>query len=161
EGKAFRFDLGTGALGEEIAFRPARIPGQPLIRPSVHLSMDGTRATWPKAPVAEVFDVSTGDNLYILPPPSSPPAPVGTNFSQDGLRVAMLSRQAGTKRTGMCVIWDLLTQQRVAELETPPVAGPTPPGAVFSRDGNRVMIVVVANSPQGFPVLTLVTHDLK
>jgi WD40 repeat protein len=161
EGKAFRWDLATGALNEEIAFRPARVPGQPIIRPVVNLSADGTRATWARPTLAEVFDVSDGDNLYVLPPPSSPPAKTVVVLSPDGMRVAMLSYPAAGKRTGMCVVWDLTTQARVAELETPNVTVPGGLVACFSRDGNRLVIVAFANSPRGLPVLTLVGHDLK
>ena len=118
EGKAFRWNLANGALGEEIAFRPARIPGQPLLRPVVNLTSDGTRATWAHAPSAEIFDVGTGDNLFVLPPPSSPVAPVSVSMSQDGMRVACMSRQGADRRTGQCIIWDLTTQKRVAEFET-------------------------------------------
>jgi WD40 repeat protein len=160
EGKAFRFDYNTGALGEEIAFRPARIPGQPMLRPVVHLSSDGSRATWARPPLAEIFDVSTGDNLYVLPAPSSPPAPVSVSMSQDGLRVAMLCSQGIGKRTGMCFVWDLLTEKKVAELEVPNVAAGSP-GAVFSPDGNRLVIAAFSNTPQGFQALTLVGYDLK
>ncbi len=160
EGKVFRWDYANGALGEEIAFRPARIPGQPMIRPSVNLSSDGSRATWARPPVAEIFDVSTGDNLYVLPPPSAPPAVVNVVMSQDGLRVAMLCPQAGGKRTGMCVVWDLITEKKVAEVEVPNVNSGSP-GVVFSPDGNRLVIAAFSNSPQGFPVLTFVGHDLK
>jgi WD40 repeat protein len=161
DGKAYRWNYATGALGEEIAFRPARIPGQPLVRPVVNLSIDGVRAVWPKAPVAEVFDVGTGDNLYVIPPPSSPPAPVNINFSQDGWRVAMVSPQAGGKRTGICEIWDLKRLRRIAELETPTAVAGQLPGAIFDRAGERCCIVAFANSPQGFQVLTLVGYDLK
>jgi WD40 repeat protein len=161
EGRAFRWNLATGALNEEMAFRPARIPGQPLVRPIVHFSSDGTRAVWPKGAIAEVFDVSNGDNLFVLPPPSSPPAAVNVALSQDGMRVAMMSRPAAAKRTGMCVIWDLATQERVAELETPSVFGAGASAGCFNPDGTRFAIVAFANRPQGLPVLTLVGHDLK
>ena len=161
EGRAFRWDLGTGALGEEIAFRPARIPGQPLLRPIVHLSTDGTRALWPFGSISEVFDVGTGDNLFIIPPPSSPPAPVNFSVSQDGLRVAALSRPAALNRTGRCVVWDLLAQKSVAELDTPNVVAGTTPMACFSPDGQKLVIAAFANSPRGGRVLTLVGHDLK
>ena len=161
EGKAFRWHYVTGTLGEEIAFRPARIPGQPLLRPVVSLSSDGTRAVWAKAPLAEIFDVNTGDNLFVLPPPSSAPATVQIATSPDGMRVAMLCPQAAGKRTGMCVVWDLVTEKRVAELETPSVVAGSAPSAVFSPDGTRLVIAAFANSPQGFQMLMLVGHDLK
>jgi WD40 repeat protein len=160
EGKAFRWNLATGALNEEIAFRPARIPGQPLVRPVVNFSSDGTRALWAKGSLAEVFDASDGDNLFILPPPSSPPASVNMSLSQDGMRVAMMSRPAAGKRTGMCVVWDLATQQRVAEFDAPNVAAGGLAGN-FSPDGTRLVIVAFANRPQGLPLLTLAGHDLK
>ena len=161
DGKAFRWNLVTGALGEEIAFRPARIPGAPMVRPVVNLSSDGTRAIWPFASIAEVFDVSTGDNLFVLPPPSSGPAAVNTSLSQDGMRVAMLSRPAVGQRTGKCVVWDLAAQKRVAELDTPALAAGSTPAAIFSPDGTRIVIVASANTPQGERVLTLASHDLK
>jgi WD40 repeat protein len=161
EGKAFRWNLASGALGEEIAFRPAHIPGQPLIRPVVNLSSDGTRAFWAKAPTAEVFDVGTGDNLHIIPPPSSPPAAVTFSTSPDGMRIASMCRPAVGKRTGHCVIWDLATRQRVAELETPSLSTGSAQLAAFTPDGARVVIIAFAYRPQGAPVLTLVGYDLK
>jgi len=161
DSRAFRWNLATGALGEEIAFRPARIPGQPSIRPIVHLSSDGTRAVRHKAPIADVFDVLTGDNLYVIPPPSSPPATVTFAASPDGMRLACLSQPAAGKRTGRCVIWDLATKKKVAELETPSVAAGATPDAVFAPDGSRVVLIAFADSPRGASVLTLVGYDLK
>ncbi len=162
EGKAFRWDFTTGAIGEEMAFRPARIPGQPMIRPTVNLSADGTRAIWSRAPNPEIFDVSTGDNLFVLPPPSHPPSFVSVAISPDGQRVAMLCRQAPGKRTGKCSVWDLAMQKLVADIDTPSiVATGTGLGAVFSPDNHRIAIVAVANSPNGGQVLTVVGHDLK
>ncbi len=161
DGKAYRWDLATGALSEEIALRPARIPGEPLLRPHVQLSADGSRAMWFRGPIAEVFDVGTGENLFVVPPPSAPPAPVKFSLSPDGLRVAALCRQGAGQRTGRCVVWDLRTQQRLAELDTPSLVAGSNPAAVFSPDGTRVVIVAFAESPQGGRALMLSSHDLK
>jgi WD40 repeat protein len=161
EGKAFRWDLGSGTLNEEIAFRPARIPGQPLLRPVVHLSADGTRGVWPRGALAEVFDVNDGDNLYVLPPPSSPPAQVNFSISPDGMRVAAIAKPAVGKRTGMCVVWDVLSQKRVAEMETPNVVPGSSILGVFSPDNSRLVLAAFSNTPGGGRVLVYVTHDLK
>jgi WD40 repeat protein len=83
------------------------------------------------------------------------------SLSQDGMRVAMLSRPPAAKRTGMCVVWDLVTEKRVAELDTPNTVAGQASVACFSPDGTRVVIVAFANRPIGAPVLTLIGHDLK
>src|SRR5262249_46825565 len=93
DGRVFRWELTTGQLAETIQLRPARLPGQPLIGPVVGLSADGTRGTWQRTP-CEVFDISTGDNLFIVPPPSSPPARVKYLLSPDGMKLITVSRQA-------------------------------------------------------------------
>ncbi len=161
EGKAFRWDLATGTLNEELAFRPARVPGEPLVRPVVNLSGDGTRALWARPALAEVFDVSTGDNLFVLPPPSSPPAPVTMSLAPDGMRIAMLSRPAAGKVTGVCVVWDVATQQRVVEFDIPNVVAGGALTACISPDGTRLVTVALTHRPQGRPTLTLVGYDLK
>ena len=65
DGRVNRWDLPTGQLNEGIHLQPARIPGQPLIRPVVTLSVDAAFATWPRAP-AEVFAMETGTDQFII-----------------------------------------------------------------------------------------------
>jgi hypothetical protein len=91
------------------------------LRPIVTISADGTRASGIRVPT-EIFDMATGDNLYVVPPPSAPPAPVSLTLSPDGMKLITVSRAAGDRRIGMCVVWHLTTQQRVIEMEAPPCA---------------------------------------
>jgi WD40 repeat protein len=160
DGKAFRWDVATGALGEEIHFQPARIPGAAMIRPVVALSGDGTRAVWQRTP-SEVFDVATGDNRYVIPPPSSPPAPAIFGSSPDGMKVIVTSRQAAKRRTGSCVVWDLMTQQRVAEFDIVPSASAAAPLGVLSPSGNRLIVATASSRPEGGQALLIVGYDLK
>ena len=105
--------------------------------------------------------MSTGDNLFILPPPSSPPAAVNMSLSQNGLRVAMMCKAGIGRRTGKCEVWDIVTQKNVAELDVPAPVGGSSPTAVFSPDGTRIVIAAFANSPQGARVMTVSGYDLK
>ena len=159
-GRAFGWDLSTGQLNDEIQFRPARLPGQPLIRPVVTLSADATRATGARTPV-EIFDVETGEDLFCIPPPSSPPAAVNVALSPDGMKVATLSRQADNKRSGSCVVWDLATQQRIAEFDIPGSSAATAPGAAFSPSGNRLVVTTFSRTPAGGLALLMIAYDLK
>ena len=159
DGRIFRWDFTTGALSEEINVRPARLPAQPLVRPIVNLSGDFTRATWLGTPI-EVFDMDTGEDLFSVPSPSSPPAPITMNLSPDGLKLITVSRQAAGKRTGLCVVWDLMTQQRVAEFEVPATAGATAPLAVLSPDGSRLVLASVGRNQAG-NLLLISGFDVK
>ncbi len=142
DGRIFRWDYTTGALSEEINVRPAHLPGAPLIRPVVNLSGDATRATWLRTPI-EVFDMENGEDLFSVPSPSNPPAPVSMNLSPDGLKLITVARQANAKRTGSACIWDLITQKRVAEFDTIASGGIVAPLGSLSADGSRLVLVYV------------------
>jgi WD40 repeat protein len=160
DGRLFRWDLKTGALNERITLHPARIPGQPLILPVVNVSADASRAVWARSPNSEVFDLTTGDNLFVVPPPSTPPAAVNINTSPDGMKLITLSRQANGKRSGSCVVWDLTTRQRVAEFDIPASGTALAPMGVLSPDGNRLVITTVRNA-DAKQVLVFTGYDLK
>ena len=70
DGRVFRWDYVTGAPNEQIMLHPARLPGQPLLRPIVVLTADATRASGTRGPL-EVFDVANGTDLFVAPPPSA------------------------------------------------------------------------------------------
>lgn len=155
DGRVFRWDFNTGALGEEITLRPAHLPGAPLIRPIVNLSRDAVRATWMHTPI-EIFDMENAEDLFVVPPPSTALAPISTTLSPDGLKLITVSRRPPHGRTGACVIWDLLTQQRVAEFDVPGTANPTAPVAALSPDGSRLALMSVSRALMvtGFEVKT-------
>ncbi|MCI0685471.1 MAG: hypothetical protein L0Y71_25500, partial [Gemmataceae bacterium] len=159
DARVLRWDLDTGQLGETITLVPARIPGQPLVGPVVVLSADGTRATWPRTP-AEIFDVLSSESIYVVPPPSSPPAAVKYLLSPDGMKLITLSRQSAVKRSGSCVIWDLETRQRVAEFEIPPTDTTAAPGAALSEDNSRLVVVTLRRGGLD-PMLVLTGFDVK
>lgn len=158
DGRVICWNRPTGSFGEMINLRPAQIPGQPLIRPFVFLSVDGKRATWPRSP-AEVFDVGSTRDLFCIPPPSAPPSPNTVIVSADGLKVITLSREAGGKRNGACVVWDLSTQQRLGEFEILP--SKVPPIAAMSPSGNRIVVGTVNSNMTGTTSLFLTGYDLK
>jgi WD40 repeat protein len=160
DGRVFRWDRPTGQLNEMVELRPARIPGQPLIRPIVNLSADAARASWLRTP-AEVFDMATGADLFVVPPPSSAVAPVSLNLSPDGLKLIALSRQADDKRSGSCVIWDLVTQRRVAEFDAPPSVNSGPPAGALSPDGSRLVMLTTAQGATSRNVMRIVGFDVK
>src|SRR5262249_32216341 len=134
DGLAFRWDLASGNLNQEINLRPAYLPGEPRLRPVVDLHVDGIMAVWRRNP-AEVFDVETGADLFCVPPPSSPVAPVFATAAVDGKKIAMFSHQAEKKKNGSCAVWDLMTRRKIIEFDTPPYAPGNRPGASFSPDG--------------------------
>jgi WD40 repeat protein len=139
DGRIYRWDYNNGALSEEINVRPAHLPGAPLLRPIVNLSGDATRATWLHTPI-EVFDMENGEDLFSVPPPSNPPAPISMNLSPDGLKLITVARQANVKRAGSCCIWDLIAQKRVAEFDTVSSGGITAPLGHLSADGSRLVL---------------------
>jgi WD40 repeat protein len=160
DARVFRWDLDTGQLAETITLVPARLPGQPLVGPVVVLSADGVRATWPRTP-AEIFDVLSSESIYVIPPPSSPPAPVKYLLSPDGMKLITLSRQSAEHRSGSCVVWDLGTQQRVGEFEIPPTDTPAAPGAALSEDNSRLVVVSLRRRAVDGPALVLTGFDVK
>jgi WD40 repeat protein len=160
DGKVFGWDLATGESNDSIHLLPARIPGQPLINPVVTLSADGTRAVWPHTPVTEIFDVSSGHNLFVVPPPSSPQAVLHVGTSPDGMKLITVSRQAATGRNGACVIWDLATQQRIGEFSIVPSGNAAAPTPILSSDNTRLAIVTLRNQP-GRSALLFVGYDVK
>ncbi len=160
DGRVFRWDFPTGKLNEPVELHPTRIPGQPLIRPVVAMSADGTRATWLRNP-PEVFDLVTGDDLFCIPPPSVAPTAANFDLSADALKLITTSRQAPGQRSGSCVVWDLKTQQRLGEFEIPGWASATAPAGLLSPDGKRVVIATPNRSPDGKQVFVIVGYDLK
>jgi WD40 repeat protein len=162
DGRMFRWDLPTGQLNEGITLHPARLPGQPVIRPVVTLSADASRASWLRAGTpTEVFDVANGFDLFCVPLPSSAPAPVSQILSPDGMKLITLSRQADTTRSGSCVIWDLATQQRLAEFDIPSSANAGPPSGALSPDGTRLVLITAARNAAGRQVILIVGFDVK
>lgn len=160
DGLAFRWDLPTGQVNGQIDLRPARLPGQPLIRPVVALSRDGTRATTQRNP-AEVFDLGTGEDLFCIPPPSSPPASASFGASPDGMKVVTMSFYGDNKRPGSCVVWDLTTRQRIVELDLPTSSPRAAPAAALNPDGSRMMILTATPGKAGKDVFTYIGYDLK
>jgi WD40 repeat protein len=159
DGKVLRWGAPGGAP-EFIHLRPAMLPGQPLIRPVVTLTADGTRAVWLR-PFSEVFDVATGEDLYGIPPPSVPPTAVSQGVSPDGKTVVTVSRQAAGRPSGSCVVWDLKTQRRVAELDIPPSPGPLAPWAGLSPSGARLVVAIADPTAGGAGALRVTSFDLK
>jgi WD40 repeat protein len=160
DARVFRWDLPTGQLNEAIHLNPARLPGQPPVRPIVSISADGTRASGIRVPT-EIFDMATGDNLYVVPPPSAPPAPVALTLSPDGMKLITTSRAAGTRRVGACVVWHLTTQQRVIEMETPPSNNPAAPLAVMNQEGTRLVFMTQGRNAAGVDTLVVTGFDVK
>jgi WD40 repeat protein len=153
-----RWALPSGEFSETLPIRPARLPFAPLIQPVVNLSADATRAIALQSP-AEVFDLATGEDLFCVPPPSSPAASLGAILAPDGKRLIMLSRPAPGQRTGSCVVWDLTTQKRLAHLAIP--SSMNPPWAGLSPSGARIAVVVVAPNPAGGAHMVVIGFDLK
>jgi WD40 repeat protein len=160
DGRVLRWDFETGKQAETINLRPARLPGKPIITPIVTLSADVTRAVF-LGPPTEVFELPTGEDLFCVPPPSVPPAPVTLRTSADGLRLLTFSRPADARRPGSCVVWDLTTQKRVAEFDLPAAVTATPLGAALSPGGNRMVIISSTRNLLGKPVLLFTGYDLK
>jgi len=160
DGRVFRWDRPTGQLNEMVELRPAHIPGQPRIRPVVNLSADATRASWLRNPT-EVFDMATGADLFVVPPPSSAVAPVSFILSSDGLKLITLSRQADDKRMGLCVIWDLVAQRRVGEFEVPSSANSGAPAGALSPDSSRLVVITAARGEGGRQVFLILGYDVK
>jgi WD40 repeat protein len=105
--------------------------------------------------------MTNGSDLFVVPPPSTALAPVSFILSPDGMKLITLSRQADDKRSGSCVIWDLETQQRVAEFDIPSSANSGPPAGALSRDGTRLVVITAAHSAVGRQVFLIVGFDLK
>jgi WD40 repeat protein len=158
DGKVFRWDYVTGAPTEEVHLHPARIPGAPLVRPLVTLSADAVRASGGDNPV-EVFDVSNGNNLFVLPPPSAPVAPLTYTTSPEALKGIYMCRPIDAKRTGSLVVWDMMTEKRVIELDIPPSV--TAPKASMTADGSRLVVLTHTRDPVGVDSVVVTGWDVK
>jgi WD40 repeat protein len=160
DAKVFSWDLETGEQGNEMTPTPVRLPGQPLIRPIVSVAADAKRAVWPQFPFPEVFELPGGLSQFVVPLPSTAPAPVHIGTSPDGTKLVTVSRQAEKKRYGSCVVWDLVTRQRLGEFDVEPAGSPAPPTAVLSQDGSRLALVTVC-SREDKTALLVVGYDVK
>ena len=158
DGRVVRWNRPSGRFDEAVNLMPARLPGQPLIRPTVLLSADAKWATWPRTP-AEVFDVATRADLFCVPPPSAAPATTSALVSADGTKVVTLCNPADRKRPGACAVWDLATRRRTAELALPPSLGQ--PTAALSPGGTRIVFATHTRNPAtGEPALLFTGWDL-
>ncbi len=161
DGQVFLWDATPGgALPESIDLRPVRIPGQPVIRPVVSLSADGTRGTWGYG-TPEVFDMESGESMFCLPLPAPLAGPGALTLSPDGLKVLMLGRPIDGPRRAPCVVWDLATQRRAAEFDVPLRAGGAALGGALSPDGSRAAVLSAAPKPAGGQMLLTAGFDLK
>ncbi len=160
DARVFRWDLPTGQLNEAIHLQPARLPGQPPVRPIVTLSADATRATGIRSPT-EVFDVATGADIFVVPPPSTRPAAVSITMSPDAMKLITVSRASDNRRSGSCVVWDLTTQQRVAEFDLPPSNGTVTPLAEMNNEGTRLVVVTQRRNAAGVEVIVVTGFDVK
>jgi|GEM_PF-1898445 len=159
DGKVFGWDMATGETNDSITLSPGRLPGQPLIQPVVYLSADCARAIWLNVSETEIFDVASGQNLFVVPSLPNAGAAVQIGLSPDGTRLITSNRQA-EGRSGSCIVWDLTTRQRVAEFDVIPFNSAGPPAAVFSPDGSRVVIVGL-RVQGGQKAIVFVGYDLK
>jgi WD40 repeat protein len=163
DGRVFRWDYASGQQIERITLRPARIPGQPNLRPVVFLSADGRLATWTRTPAAtEVFDVESGSDLFTIPAPSVPPSTVTIDLSYDGTKVITACRRQDNRELASLVIWDLVSRQRFAEFEIAIPPGSNPPAPRLSPDGSRLVFLTQGRSPSaGREVLVVSGVDVK
>jgi WD40 repeat protein len=158
DGSLYSWDLSTGRLGQALPLHPSRAPGQPLVRPSVLLSADGTRAFWITAPtLSEVFDLETGASLYCIPAPSTPPAPVRFLNSHDGTKVVVAANPTDPRRSAWCTVWDVATRRLVGEFEFPTAAVAS---AVLSLDSTRLVVAATGREAAGRRCMNLVSFDL-
>jgi WD40 repeat protein len=159
DGRVFRWDYATGQPNEQITLHPARLPGAPLIRPIVVLAADATKASGTHHPI-EVFEMANGTDLFVVPPPSAPPALLSYATSPDGLKFISMCRPSDAKRGGSLVVWDLVTEKRVIELEIPPST--MPPKASMTHDGNRLVVLThTRDAVTGQAAVLVTAWDVK
>jgi hypothetical protein len=82
-------------------------------------------------------------------------------LSADGKKLISVSRQAADKRTGACVVWDLATQKRLAELDVTPSATPKAPMGLLSPDGTRLVIATAIRTVERDQVFVIAGFDLR
>jgi WD40 repeat protein len=138
DARQWRWDYATGQPNEAITLHPARLPGQPLIRPTVTISADGTRAVGSRSPI-EVFEMADGTDLFVIPPPSTIPSPTFYYTSPDGMKVIAVARSPDLKRTGAGIVWDLATERRVIEVDTP--SSSFTPQASMNHENTRLVVL--------------------
>jgi WD40 repeat protein len=159
DSRVFRWDAPTGQPNEQIVLHPARIPGAPLVRPIVVVSADGTRATGIRAPI-ECFEMANGTDLFVVPPPSSAPALQSHYYSPDGSKVINVSRPADGKRNGAAVVWDVVTEKRVVEVETAPSV--VIPRASLNAEGTRLVVLsLTRDAVTGQQAVLVTAYDTK
>ena len=161
DGKQFGWDLETGQENFAFDLTPARLPAQPLTKPVVTLFADGTRAVWPAPPAPEIFDLSSGASELVVPLPSTAPTPVHIGTSPDGSKLFTVSRQTEKRRTGACVVWDLVTRQRLAEFDVEPSGNAAAPTAMLSPDSTQLALITVRVKADNTTSLLVVGYDLK
>ncbi len=160
DAKLFGWDLATGEQNNAISLTPARLPGQPHITPIVTLSADAKRAVWPQFPAPEVYELPGGLSQFVVPMPSTAPAPVHIGTSPDGSKLMTVSRQAERKRFGSCVVWDLATRQRLGEFDVEPSGSAVAPTVVVSQDGTR-LVLITTRVKDDKTALFFVGYDVK
>lgn len=159
DARVFRWDFVTGQPNEQIILHPARIPGQPLIRPIVNVSADATRASGIRGPV-EAFEMANGTDLFVVPPPSAPPAFQSHYVSPDAGKVINVCRPADIKRNGAAVVWDLTTERRVVEVEIPPST--QAPRASMNAEGTRLVVLThTRDAATGQQAVLVTAWDVK
>jgi WD40 repeat protein len=164
DGKLVRWDAATGKPLGELTLRPGRALTTGPARFAVNLSPDGTRALTVGAPAA-LFDVTTGAEILAIPPALGPGFTTYTIPAADLTKAISLSVSFDAKRPGGCVVWDLVAQKKLAEVELQ-AAGGLPPAAAVSPSGTRLVTAAYAPNPGGGavggrPTLVVTGWDLK
>ena len=153
DSRIVRWDATTGKPLGPVALKWPRLPGPAPVRPGARgplmLAADGTRALSAASP-AGVFDLATGDELFVVPR-----GPVGRystyQFPADDLsKVASLVVPPANDPRGLgtLTVWDLKARKRAVELELPAVLGANP-AAAFSPDGTRLVTLTTMRTANG------------
>jgi WD40 repeat protein len=140
DSRVVRWDPTTGKRLGTLTVRPGRSgpPSGARQQPILTLAPDGKRAFANLNPAA-LFDLETGRELLAVPGGAGA-GPAHHVPSADLTRVATLTFP-DQKQSTLCVVWDTVTQRKVAELEHAPQVGGMP-AAGFSPDGKRLVTTI-------------------
>ena len=163
DGRIVRWDAATGKRTETVIVRRSRSQGfhyqggQPF---SMIISPDAARCFSTGYLPAAVYDLSTGTELFGIPGDVTigNSGISGYQFpSADFSKVVSLSLSGGLKGPPACVVWDIVGQKKIVEIDMPGAASGITPAVSFSPDGTRLVVATSLRLGASGPVTVTIT----
>jgi WD40 repeat protein len=163
DGHIARWDATAGKLMGPVPLKPTRgmINGIGIgSRLAVDLMPDGTKAVTDSTPAA-VMDLASGTEEFVLPRSGRTGCATSQIPSADMTKIINFSVPYEATLPARCTVWDLVTRQKVIEVELPVHPG-SPPRAAISPSGKRMVTTYHVQTPPNNDLVLMVTGwDLK